>query len=285
MHTCAHIHIYTCLDSRHMTTHICTLMGVPQASLYWGAVLLSVFWPLFPWSHKIAASQGGRPFSCLFHFYFDTYILLKWSKLKGLKLTIRALSLKCWPCTADFSRGRPLGCSQSFVAIYWTEAVWANQSWSANLQFPVQVSELRLPISSEFHKTPSLDSSVKSVHYVDHHCHQCFPSIQLCPGHSRGCEMSFFCPCDFWMAWWSLWKMGDDKTDDMQLRVNLNSWFLYLPMLGLHACDTCMHAYTVLQIKPRASCIQGKHSTNWAACTALFPLPMILRVKRPLFTS
>lgn len=82
MHTCAHshIHIYKCVDSKHMTTHICTLMGVPRASLYWGAVLLSVFWPLFPWSHKIATSQGGRPFSCLFYFYFDTYILLKWSK-------------------------------------------------------------------------------------------------------------------------------------------------------------------------------------------------------------
>lgn len=101
MCTLTHTHIYMCRLKTHDYTHIWTFMGVPRASLYWGAVLLSVFWPLFPWFHNITTSQGGRPFPCLFY-YFYTYILLKWSKLKGLKLTIRAFSLKHWPWTTDF---------------------------------------------------------------------------------------------------------------------------------------------------------------------------------------
>lgn len=96
----------------------------------------------------------------------------------------------------------PFGCSQSFGAICWTEAVWANQSWSAqnppwvpgtkisklvscwnkigrgstaNLQFPVHLLKLPLPISSEFYKTPPLDS----LGQVSSQCRPAFPASSI----------------------------------------------------------------------------------------------------------
>lgn len=186
MHTCAHshIHTYTCVDSKHMTTHIYGHSWEFPVPVCIGVLFYWVFSDLCSHDSTILPHprEGGHFLVC---FIIFIYILLKWSKLKGLKLTIRAFSLKRWPWITDFSRGMQFGCSLSFGAICWTEAVWANQSWSAqnppwvpgtnvsklvscwnkigrgsmaNLQFPVHILKLPLPISSEFHKTPSLDS-------------------------------------------------------------------------------------------------------------------------------
>lgn len=153
MHICTYVHIYTCAHSHtctlkmHEYTYVCTVTGVLYARLYWDAVSLKYFLTSSP---MIPQFQKGGHFLVWFLFYFDTYVLLKWGKSKCLSLTVAFLKnadlaqAQLW----FFLKGTANWLvSQSFGAICWSKAVWANQSWRA--QNPHWVPVTKFPAERE----------------------------------------------------------------------------------------------------------------------------------------
>lgn len=202
MCTLTHTHIYMCRLKTHDYTYIYMYThGSSPCQSVLGCCFTECFLtsvPMIPQNCHIPGREAIS-LSVLFLFWYIYYI--KMEQIKRSWTDNKSAFLKMLTSSGRyFQRWMPLGCSQSFGAICWIEAVWANQSWSAqslswvsgtngsklvscwnkigcggmaNLQFPVHILKLPLPISSEFHKTPSLDS----LSQVSSQCRPSLPSL------------------------------------------------------------------------------------------------------------